>query len=76
MPSPVSNTTDLIANRAESNFINIYFDRISIRAIKHVVRLQVTIDGLFQMNSFRRKNRRETPHDTLCTFCRASRAEL
>jgi hypothetical protein len=51
MPSPVSNKADLIANRAESNlstFINIYFDRISIRAIKHVVRLQVSIDGLFK----------------------------
>jgi hypothetical protein len=49
MPNPVSNKTDLIANRAESNlstFLNIYFDNISIRAIKHVVRLQVSIDGL------------------------------
>jgi hypothetical protein len=51
MPSPASNETDRIVHRAESNlstFINIYFDRISIRAIKHVVRLQVSIDGLFK----------------------------
>lgn len=58
MPSPASNKTDPIVNRAEiklSTFINIYFDRISIRAIKHVVRLQVSIDGLSNDNSFQRK---------------------
>jgi hypothetical protein len=58
MPSPASNKTDRIVNRAESNLstiINIYFDRISIRAISTLFVFKSLLMDFSNDNSFRRK---------------------